>query len=268
MNRLVLSSASLFALCSVPAWTATLAPHRAYYDLDVARVESGNNITNIKGKLAFEITGSDCDGYATSYRMANRIRYVEGGTQVLDIQLTSWESADGLLLDVTQKQYLDASLTSDSRVKVTKEAAGGPGKGLITKADTKEFATTPATMFPVQYQLGLIGAAARGEGRNVAVVFEGGDDDKAMRAISFIGERKPVTGLPEANIAALAQSAAWPVTVSYYSEDAREDEQPIYQANFLMLDNGISTNLLLDYGSYALSGKLTKLELLKADSCP
>jgi hypothetical protein len=111
-------------------------------------------------------------------------------------------------------------------------------------------------------------AALRGESRTVATVYEGSEDEKSMRAISFIGTKKPVTGLPQAEAGALSQATAWPVTVSYYAEDARDDEQPLYQASFLMLDNGISTNLVLDYGNYALSGKLTKLELLKADSCP
>jgi len=56
--------------------------------------------------------------------------------------------------------------------------------------------------------------------------------------------------------------------MAYYPENAQADEQPAYQADFLMLENGISTNLLLDYGSYALYGKLTKLDLLPSDKCP
>lgn len=268
MNRIILSSASFALFCAAPAWSATLAPHRAYYDLEVKRVETGGNIASVTGKLAFEISGSACDGYAINYRIANRVRSVEGGTQVVDIQMTSWESGDGLQLDVTQKQFTDSRLTSESRIKVAKETAGSPGKGLITKADTQDFETNAAALFPTRYQLELMDAAQRGETRTVAIVYEGSDDEKSMRVISFIGEKKPVTGLPEAAMGALAQVAAWPVTVSYYAEDAKEDEQPLYQASFLMLENGVSTNLVLDYGSYALSGKLTKLDLLKADTCP
>ena len=67
MNRPLLSSAS-FALCFslAGAQAATLAPHRAFYDLEVRRLEQGNNISTIKGKLAYEITGSACDGYAVA----------------------------------------------------------------------------------------------------------------------------------------------------------------------------------------------------------
>ncbi len=89
-----------------------------------------------------------------------------------------------------------------------------------------------------------------------------------MRAISFIGPKRTAEGLPDKDAGDLAKMSAWPVSISYYAEQAKDDEQPLYQASFLMLENGISTDLILDYGSYSLSGKLTKLELLKSDTCP
>lgn len=268
MNRPLLSSAS-FALCFslAGAQAATLAPHRAFYDLEVRRLEQGNNISTIKGKLAYEITGSACDGYAVSYRIANRIVYAEGGSQVIDIQMTSWESGDGLELNLTQKQFVDAKLNSESRIKVKKDAAGKPGKGEIAATASKQFETLATAIFPTQYQLKLIDAAIKGEARDSSLVYEGSEDEKSMKAISFIGLKRPVSGVPEQQAGELANVAAWPVSISYYPAEGTSDDTPQYQANFLMLDNGISTELVLDYGSYALSGKLTKLELLKVESC-
>jgi hypothetical protein len=268
MNRLVLSSASFILLLAWPAAAATLQAHRAFYDLEVKRMEAGNNISSVTGKLAYEITGSACEGYAINYRIANRIVYAEGGPQVIDSQMTSWESGDGLELDLTQKQYVDSKLNSESRIKVKKASESAPGKGLVTTAETKEFETTPAAIFPTRYQAKLIDAAVKGETRDVSTVYEGSEEEKSMRAISFIGPKRPAAGLPERDAGDLLSMAAWPVSISYYAEQAQDDEQPLYQASFLMLENGISTDLTLDYGSYSLSGKLTKLELLKSDTCP
>ena len=114
MNRHLVSSASFLLLVATPAAAAPLAPHRAFYDLEIKRLDAGNNISSIKGKLAYEITGSTCDGFAVSYRLANRIVYTEGGAQIIDNQMTSWESGDGLELDITQKQFVDAKLSSES----------------------------------------------------------------------------------------------------------------------------------------------------------
>ncbi len=267
MNRYLFSSASFALLLAASAHAATLAPHRAFYDLDIKRLETGNNITSVKGRLAYEITGSPCDGYAVNYRIANRIVYTEGAPQVIDNQMTSWEAGDGLELDVTQKQFVDSKLNSESRIKVKKWSSSDPGKGQITSTQSKDFETDPAAIFPSRYQVKLIEAALKGDQRDVSLVYEGSEDEKVMRAISFIGPKRLVTGLPKQDEGELASATAWPVSISYYGNTEHGDEQPLYQASFLMLENGISTELVLDYGTYALNGKLSKLELLKADSC-
>ncbi len=273
MNRHLFSSAS-FVLCLMSgglfasaACAANLAPHRAYYDLTTKRLASGKNISSITGKLAYEIRGSACDGYAVSYRIANRILYVEGSAQVIDTHMTSWESGDGLELDLRQKQFVDAKLNSENRIKVKKDAANAPGKGQITTTGTKTFETAATAVFPTQYQLKLIDAALKGEPRDSSIVFEGSDDDKSMKAITFMGGRRQVAGLPEQQAKELAGLGAWPVSISYYAVDGKGDDQPNYQASFLMLENGISTNLELDYGDYVLAGRLSKLEMLKAEPC-
>jgi EipB-like len=265
--HLVSSAGIVLCVSLASAHAASLAPHRAFYDLDINRVEQGSNVKSIKGRLAYEITGSPCDGYAVSYRIANRILYSEGGSQVIDNHLTSWESGDGLELDVTQKQFVDAKLNSESRIKVKKENANGPGKGEIAATEPRQFETLANAVFPTQYQIRLIDAALKGEPRDSSLVYEGSDDEKSMTAITFIGAKKPVSGVPTGELAALSAFAAWPMSVSYFPAEAKSDDQPQYQANFLMLENGISTELIMDYGTYSLKGKLTKLELLKAEVC-
>jgi hypothetical protein len=267
MNRLVFTSASILVLLvSSSALAAGLAPHRAYYDLEAKRLNTGNNISAVKGKLAYEITGSACDGYAVNYRIANRILYADGGSQVIDSQLTSWESGDGLQLDLTQKQFVDSKLNSESRIKVSKDTVSAPGKGEIRAAEVRPFATDAMAVFPTQYQIRIIDAAAKGASRDVSVLYEGSDDDKSVKAISFIGTLRKAGGLPDEN-RDLATMSAWPVTISYYPLEVGGDEQPSYQASFTMLENGVSTDLVLDFGAYSLAGKLTKLELLKAEPC-
>ena len=278
MNRLLLTRtisalAPLF-FATTHLHAASLAPHRAYYDLEAGRLDSNAGIAAITGKLAYEITGSDCGGYAVSYRIANR--YVQGegtATQTTDNQQTSFESGDGLELDLQQKNFLNTKLENQSRVKVKKSKAGAPGVGEIVAADTTQIKTDAKAVFPTDYQKRLLQAAIAGEVRHEAMVFEGSDGDKALRAIAFIGAKKQLGNQVEqsetdAETAALLNKLPyWGVTVSYYSADGRGDDAPIYQATFNMLENGVSTNLLLDYGTYALKGKLSKIELLKPETC-
>lgn len=271
MNRTSLTRAT-FAVClamhASPATAAQLAPHRAYYDLSVSRLDKDQNITAITGKLAYEITGSTCEGFAVNYRIANRISYTEGGSQIIDTQMTSWESGDGLELDLTQKQFIDAASAGDTRIKVKKATATAVGKGALTGTEPKEFDVDAAAIFPTFYQIQLIQTAQKGESRNQALIYEGSENEKAMKAISFIGAKKPAPALASTGEKLdVSQMAAWPVSISYYATASEGDDQPIYQANFTMLENGVSADLVMDYGRYALAGKLTKLEMLKADDC-
>ena len=275
MTRAVLTrlfcGAVFFAGFTAVAGAANLVPHRAYYTLEAARLDDSSGISQINGKLAYEITGSACEGYSVSYRIANRYVQNEGVAQVSDLQLTSYESGDGLELDLRQKQFTNAKLDQESRIKVKKPKVGAAGEGEIAAQDTKAFTLDPSAIFPTDFQRQLLAAAERGETRHNAVVYEGSEAEKALRAISFIGAKKQVSQISDPTtdkaLSKLAQEAYWPVTVSYYSADAQGDDPPVYQATFNMLDNGISTDLLMDYGGYALKGTLSKLELLKQDSC-
>lgn len=276
MNRMNLTSriccmALGIAMLPTAGLASGLAPHRAFYTLEPQRLDEKGGITSITGKLAYEITGSDCDGYAVSYRIANRYVQGEGSPQTMDIQLTSFESGDGLELDMRQKQFLNAQLDTETRVKVKKPDASSAGAGQLEGKETKTFQTDPKAIFPTAFQKLLIDDAMRGEGRTIATVFEGSDDEKAVRAVSFIGAKKAGSDLKDvadaATLAELNKLPSWPVTVSYYGVDDKGDEQPSYQASFNMLENGVSTDLVLDYGSYALRGKLQRIEMLKPENC-
>jgi hypothetical protein len=276
MNRMLLTrcfcaSALSVVTLSQTAFAASLAPHRAFYVLEADRLDDKGGITAIAGKLAYEITGNDCDGYAVNYRIANRYVQGEGAAQTQDIRMTSFETGDGATLDMKQKSYNNGNLDSEFRVKASKPQADAAGSGDFEGKENKTFEITAEAVFPTAFQKILIQDAEKGQTRSAAVVFEGSDDLKATRAIGFIGAKKPASKIPAGadpeTLDALNKLAYWPVTVSYYSLDAKGDEQPNYSASFNMLENGVSTDLVLDYGSYSLKGKLEKIEMLKAEAC-
>ena len=232
--------------------------------------ESG--LAAVSGRLAYEIKGSDCEGYAVSYRIANRYTRGDGSpTQESDLRFTSFESGDGLSLDVQETEYLDAEAKTKSRVKASRAAPGDAADAELSGDESKSFTVDAAALFPTVYQKRLLELARAGTARDVSIVYEGTDGDKAERVISFIGAKK--TGLQldsaidQVARADFAKLSYWPVTMSYYHLDASGDDQPYYQGSFNMLENGVSTDMVLDYGSYALSAKLSKLEVFKQETC-
>jgi EipB-like len=277
MTRMTLAS-RICCLCLATSFAApaalagaNLAPHRAYYILEPERLDDKGGITSIAGKLAYEITGNACDGYAVSYRIANRYVQGEGSPQTMDVQLTSFESGDGKELDMRQKQFVNGMLDTETRVKAKLPGQGGQGSGELEGKETKSFEIDPAAVFPTAFQRQLLQSAENGESRATALVFEGSDDQKASRAVSFIGAKRSTNaiaaGADAATLSTLNKLPFWPVTVSYFDATAKGDESPTYSARFNMLENGVSTDLILDYGTYSLKGRLEKIELLKPEAC-
>lgn len=253
------------------AQAATLASHRAIYDLTPTRLDSGSGYSSIEGRLAYELTGTACDGWAVTYRIANRYVQAEKGTQVLDTQLTTWESGDGLEMNLSQKQFVEGNLDSEEKLKVKREKANLEAKGQMSKPKELDFTVPSEALFPSTHQVHLLDVAKKGLTRDVSIVFDGSDGEKTYKAISFIGKvRAPGTFAPDkdnSETSPLRGLPSWPITISYFPTDDDSVEKPVYQASFNMYDNGVSTDLVLDYGTYALKGKLAKLDMLKMDAC-
>lgn len=80
--------------------------------------------------------------------------------------------------------------------------------------------------------------------------------------------RKQIPTRPEA-VAAIGELPFWPVTISYFEEESDKNGEglPIYQLSFLLYPNGVNRRLVLDYGSFALNGRLTDLQVLDPVPC-
>jgi hypothetical protein len=260
-----------FILMTVSAQAATLASHRAIYDLSTSRVDSGSGYSSVEGRLAYELTGTACDGWAVTYRIANRYVQAEKGTQVLDTQLTTWESGDGLEMNLSQKQFVGGNLDSEEKVKVKRDKANLEAKGQMTAPKALDFTVPSEAMFPSTHQVHLLDAARKGVTHDASIVYDGSDGEKTYKAISFIGKmRAPGTFGPDKDnteASPLKDLPSWPITISYFPTADDSVEKPVYQASFNMYENGVSTDLVLDYGNYALKGKLAKLDMLKMDAC-
>jgi EipB-like len=269
LKRLLL--ASVFATLSAQAMASAVVPHRAIYDLEMIRTAQSGNIGGVTGRMAYEITGSECDGWTVSFRLVNQFQYKEGESRLIDTQSSSWETGDGKEMNYSQKEFIDNKQGDEKRLAVSRTAKDAEGVGRITLPKEANFKISAETIFPMRHQLRLMDAAAKGETRDVSLIYDGSEDDKPVRAITTIGKRvDPGTSkddLSNPNATDLQKLPSWPVSIGYYSTDESSAETPLYQINFDMYENGVSTGLVMDYGNFALSGKLAHLEFLKPETC-
>ena len=268
--KTVLTCLSLLALAS-SAEAATVAPHRAIYDLKLLRANEGASLQSATGKLAFEIDGSTCEGYTVNFRMATKYRQGDGSVSVIDTLSTTFESANATELHHQLKESVNGAVRETDRIDVNRKAPDAEGTGDMKSKPDAPFTVPAGAALPMQHQLKLMALGEAGGGRDSSIVYDGSDGAKSYRAISFVGKQRlpgSVAGdVSNPAAAALKGDASWPMTVSYFALEGNP-ETPDYQVSFDMYDNGVATGLVLDYGDFALSGTLSDLKLLDKPNCP
>ena len=63
-----------------------LVPHRAIYEMSLNDARTASGITGIDGRMVFEFTGSECDGYSLNMRMVTQMTDSQGQTNLTDLR--------------------------------------------------------------------------------------------------------------------------------------------------------------------------------------
>jgi len=249
-----------------------LVAHRAIYEmtLDDARTPSG--ITGIDGRMVFEFTGSECDGYSLNMRMVTQMTDSQGQTNLTDLRSSTWEQGDGQKFRFQSAQYLNDKLGDVTMGRAVRESPNEAIKVKLSQPSRAELNLSGQVLFPTQHSLALINAARSGQSLFQARIYDGSEKGrKVYDTTAFIG-RKVEAGAdadklePAAKEKGLYQLASWPVSIGYF-EPKGGDLTPSYQIDFRLYENGVSRELLIDYGDFSIHGTLTALEYLKPAEC-
>src|SRR3990170_4753819 len=99
-----------------------LVPHRAIYEMTLDDARAASGITGIDGRMVFEFTGSECDGYSLNMRMVTQMTDSQGQTNLTDLRSSTWEQGDGQKFRFQSAQYLNAKLGDVTLGRATREA--------------------------------------------------------------------------------------------------------------------------------------------------
>ena len=246
-----------------------LASHRAVYDLKLADARERAGIRAARGRLAVEISAAGCEGWTVNVRFVNQFTLRRGKSSLLDIQNTSFESADGQTMDFASREYVNGKL----QVEAKGRARIGSGSGAVSMSLPKEltFELPKKTNFPLAHTRRLLDLARKGETIDEVNLYEGSAETKVFTATSVIGLKKGAGSLGGKGkpAEALKDMQAWPISVSYYdpTEKVEGEQVPSHQMSFLLFDNGVTGDLTIDYGDFKMKGVLTHLEFLDQPDC-
>jgi len=249
-------AASQAAALPVQAVAQQMASHRAVYTLSLDKAPGGN-IVAARGTMGYEVMDA-CDGWATRQRLDITITNEEGQ----DIQMVSdyatWESKDGLKFRFHMKQTTDTAVSSQTDGYASLSRPGGPGEVHYTLPKPKEEALPAGTLFPMMHTATLIAGAREGEKFMALPLFDGTDENGAEDSfIVALDWKKP-------------QPTKWPALSALPSTRVRLaffDRKPgtmlpNYQVGMRYWVNGVADDMQMDFGDFAMDGKMTQFQLL------
>lgn len=282
-SRIEISARSVFAAlaglaCAAPAGAQEpvhFAPHRAVYELSLADSSAGAGVSGVAGRMVYELNGSSCDGYTQNMRFVTVMTNQEGTETLSDLRNSSWEDADGKKLRFSSTQYQNDELADASQGDAARSKGTTPVVGVdLVKPSKKRVALPNDIYFPMQHASTLVQAAKNGVKLLTANLYDGSEKGEKYYLTSTAIGREYAPGAKPLSAAAkggekLAGVASWPMSISYFDAGKdQEDQLPAYELSFRYFEDGVTSDLKIDYGEFAIKGELKELTFLEPGKCP
>src|SRR6184192_884922 len=260
-----------------PALAAAGGPflsHQALYELSLVKSRGSNAISNARGRILYNFSGSACEGYTSEFRQVSELDSGEGKVTLSDLRSTSWEDGAG-------KSYrfkIDARMNDadPSPVDGIAERTGNHIDVKLKQPASKTFTLDGAVVFPTEQIQRIIAAAREGKSVLELMVYDGSDNgEKVYNTLSVIGQPIPgdrTIAVPDPSTASdvMKSLTRWPVTVSYYDRDAKAkdgEQTPVYAMSFELFENGVSRALVLDYNDFVIAGAMGRFDVRDSKPC-
>lgn len=263
MRALRLACLLAIVPAAAPAFAAMpLAAHRAVYDLELDKASDRSGIKALNGRMVYEFNGSPCEGYTAQFRFVTQIR-TDDATRITDQQTTTYEDGAGKSFNFVTKSFVDQA--QDKEVKGSAELEKDKLVVNFDKPEEKSL-DLKTTQFPTKHLEEVIAKANAGQTFYETNLFDGSEDaDKVMTTTVVIGKKQVSDDSdPEKKVLGrIAGDGFWPVDIAYFDESPNEGEEvPEYRVHFKLHENGMSRDLVMDYGEFSMKGTLVNFTLL------
>lgn len=254
-----------------PARTVGLVPHKALYDIKLVAAHNGSQVLNIGGQMYYQWQPG-CEAWTTDHRFSLTYEYADAPPMQIASDFTTYESFDGKTLDFSSRRRRDGELFQELRgqAKLSADKTGGiTGDAIYKDPPDLSFKLTGNTLFPMTHTLALL-KAARNEQKFVNVtVFDGSDDEGPVTVNAFIGRKvDPVAKFQAAATIdrELVNTPAWKVRMAFFPE-AQKVEQSDYEMTMTLHENGVISDMQIEYEDFTVRQKLVAIEPIKAEGC-
>jgi EipB-like len=259
--------AAAFIAATADAQAVDVVPHRALYIMSLESAKPSSGVVGANGTLAYQ-WGETCDGWTIEQRYKLNMQYEEDPAAEIGSAFVTWEAKDGLGYRFNERKTRNGQLEEEIRGDATLNAKDHAGTANFVKPKEQSFDLPSGSFFPTAHTLTLIRKGEAGESFLAAPVFDGSEFDGAVLISAVIGP-KAASGaaLPVSDVnSPLLQRPSWKMRLAFFPQSSK-DERPDYELAMRMLDSGISSEMVIDYGDYVVRAKLKELTALTKPAC-
>ncbi|HPF78880.1 MAG TPA: DUF1849 family protein [Alphaproteobacteria bacterium] len=243
-----------------------LVPHKALYDINLVATRSGSQVINISGKMFYEWKPT-CDAWITDHKFNLAYEYADSPGMQITSDFSTFETFDGNDFNFSARRKRDGNLYQELRGKAVVADKGG--EAVFTMPEDLKFDLKKGAMFPMMHTVEMVRHARENKKFFQAVVFDGSDDEGPVEINTFIG--KPVNAMqlikPSDSLdMSLLNTPAWNVRMAVFptlADSAASD----YEMSMVFHENGIISDMLIEYDDFSVTQKLVALERVEAESC-
>jgi EipB-like len=251
------------------AQAVDIAPHRALYSMSLASAKQDSGVVGVEGTMSFQ-WGETCDAWTVEQRYKMTMRYAEDSEVELTSSFVTVEAKNGQYYRFWERKLKDGEPEEEVRGQASLAGPGLGGTAEFSKPEAKTIDLAPGVLFPTAHTILLIERAVAGDNFVARKVLDGASEDNAVDVTAVIGGPQTAeAGAGEAKLKSpLLARPSWRARLAFFPpEGAPDTDKPDYEIGMRLLDNGVSRDMLLDYGDFAVRAILDEIEPLPKPNC-
>ena len=230
---------------------AEIAPHRALYSMTLGSVRNDSGVTDAKGVMVYQ-WGETCDGWTIEQRYRLKLHYSGAGdTDVVStLHHLGVEGRAALSLQRSGRRATATVRRGHPRRGTARRPRQGRRRPVFEAASRKPCTLAPGVLFPSAHTILLIDRARAGATFVSRQVFDGSAEENAVQVSALHRPPNATADRASAKLEpACSQRPGWRVRLAFFPADAKA-EVPDYELGMMLLDNGVSRDMDIDYGDY------------------
>ena len=261
--------------------------HNAIYDLKLTAVKRGAKILDVAGQMDFDLV-QVCDGWKSQHGFDLRYDYIDGPARHVESIFSLFESAQRPEFAFHSIRFIDGQLAEDYSGQVGMQNERLQGEIIDNAQQMKLPLTLSGDMiFPQAHMKKLLTTARTGKKIVTARVFDGTVKDKAFYVtglITPVKDQRISRDRPHEDVmsvaheavshsaidASLLQGRKWSVRLAFFpSEEGVQAETtfPDYEMTVLLEDNGIISEMIVEYSDFTVTQTLRSLSRKPKEGC-